>query len=333
VSLTSWLDGYQRRHRRAGFPLAVVYKYVDDQGGYLAALITYYGFLSLLPLLLLLASVLGFVLRGDTSAQHAILNSTVHQFPVIGQDLDSPRRIGGGVVGTVIGLLGTVYGGLGVGQATQNAMNTCWRVPRNDRPNPLKGRLRSMLLVAVIGLAALATTALSALGTATSTFGMVSRILVLAASVVMNAGVFVLAFRVATARDVGVREVLPGAVGAAVWWQLLQSFGALYVEHVVRHASTTNSVFSVVLGLIGFIYLVAVVTVICVEANVVRVERLYPRALLTPFTDDVELTDADEESYSQAALAQRNKGFQTIRVSFERRHRTPPGDGPGAAGT
>jgi len=37
----------------------VLYKFVDDQGSYLAAQITYYGFLSLFPLLLLLTSVLG----------------------------------------------------------------------------------------------------------------------------------------------------------------------------------------------------------------------------------------------------------------------------------
>ena len=51
---------------RPGFPIAVVYKYVDDQGGYLAALITYYGFLSLFPLLLLLASLLGFAAARTT---------------------------------------------------------------------------------------------------------------------------------------------------------------------------------------------------------------------------------------------------------------------------
>src|SRR5581483_9235931 len=50
------VDGYQRRHRWAGLPLAVVYKFADDQGGYLTALITYYGFVSLFPLLLLLVT-------------------------------------------------------------------------------------------------------------------------------------------------------------------------------------------------------------------------------------------------------------------------------------
>lgn len=95
MSITSRLDGYQRRHPKAGFPIAVVYKYFDDQGGYLAALITYYGFLSLIPLLLLMSTILGFVLAGDPQAQHVVLNSALSQFPVIGQQLQEPKRIGG----------------------------------------------------------------------------------------------------------------------------------------------------------------------------------------------------------------------------------------------
>src|SRR5579875_206352 len=68
-------DRLQRRHRWAGLPLAVLYKFVDDQGSYLAALLTYYGFLSLFPLLLLAVTVLGFVLHGNPHLQHQLLNS------------------------------------------------------------------------------------------------------------------------------------------------------------------------------------------------------------------------------------------------------------------
>ena len=92
MGVTSAVDGFQRRHPVVGFPLAVVYKFFDDQGVYIAALITYYGFLSLFPLLLLLAAVLGFVLRDDPDLQQRILDSTISQFPVIGDQL--PRRAG-----------------------------------------------------------------------------------------------------------------------------------------------------------------------------------------------------------------------------------------------
>ena len=96
MSVTTQVDGFQRRHPGAGYPIAVLYKYVDDTGGHLAALLTYYGFVSLFPLLLLASTVLGFVLSGDPHAQQAVLDSALSQFPVIGQQLQNPTRLGGG---------------------------------------------------------------------------------------------------------------------------------------------------------------------------------------------------------------------------------------------
>jgi len=318
VSVTSTLDGLQRRHPAAGFPIAVLYKYFDDSGGYLAALIAYYGFLALFPLLLLGSTILGIVLSGNPAAQQSVLHSALSQFPVIGQQLRQPERIGGGLVGLLVGGLGALYGGLGVTMAAQNAMNTAWRVPRNSRPNPIKGRIRGVLLLATVGLAVLGTSVLSALGGGAGPLGAGLRVLVLVASVALNAAAFILAFRVATARRLTVRQVAPGAVGAAVVWQLLQSFGTVYVGQVVKNASATNSVFAVVLGLIAFIYLTAVAVVFCVEVNVVRVDHLYPRALLTPLTDNVELTDADRRAYTDQAKAQRSKGFEQVDVRFKK---------------
>jgi membrane protein len=318
VSVTSTLDGLQRRHPAAGFPIAVLYKYFDDSGGYLAALIAYYGFLALFPLLLLGSTILGIVLSGNPAAQQSVLHSALSQFPVIGQQLRQPERIGGGLVGLLVGGLGALYGGLGVTMAAQNAMNIAWRVPRNSRPNPIKGRIRGVLLLATVGLAVLGTSVLSALGGGAGPLGAGLRVLVLVASVALNAAAFILAFRVATARPLTVRQVAPGAVGAAVVWQLLQSFGTVYVGQVVKNASATNSVFAVVLGLIAFIYLTAVAVVFCVEVNVVRVDHLYPRALLTPLTDNVELTDADRRAYTDQAKAQRSKGFEQVDVRFKK---------------
>ena len=117
-----------------------------------------------------------------------------------------------------------------------------------------------------------------------------------------------------------VRDVAPGAVAAAAIWQLLQSFGIVYVGHVVQHASATNGLFALVLGLVAFLYLSANAVVLCIEVNVVRVGRLHPRALLTPFTDKVQLTSADQRAYTQQAEAQRGKGFQRVEVSFDEPH-------------
>jgi membrane protein len=321
MSLTTRLDRFQQRHPAAGYPLAVIYKYVDDQGSYLAALITYYGFVSLFPLLLLLTTILGFVLRGDPHLQQRILHSTLSQFPVIGDQLESPKGLRGNGFGITVGILGSLYGGLGVAQATQNAMNVAWAVPRNQRPNPLKSRARSLLLLATVGLGVIATTVLSALGSSAGAFGaqfdMTFKVLITIASVVINAALFLLAFRIATALDVSYRDIAPGALLAAVLWQILQSLGTAYVGHIVKNASATNGVFALVLGLIAWIYLASVALVLCVEVNVVRTRKLYPRALLTPFTDDVELTGADETAYSSQAKAQQAKGFQRVEVHFD----------------
>jgi membrane protein len=316
--VTSRLDALQRRHSSLGFPIAVVYKYFDDSGGYLAALITYYGFLSFFPLLLLGSTILGIVLSGDPGAQKEVLDSALSQFPVIGQQLQQPGRIGGGLVGLLVGGLGALYGGLGVVLAAQNAMNTAWAVPKNSRPNPIKARGRGVVLLGTVGLAVLGTTVLSALGGGAGPLGTGLRVVSLTASVALNTAAFVVGFRLGAARRLTLGQVAPGAVAAAVVWQALQSFGATYVGHVVRGASATNGVFALVLGLIGFIYLASVAVVLCTEVNVVRVDRLYPRALLTPLTDNVELTEGDERAYTDQAKAERRKGFEHVHVRFKR---------------
>jgi YihY family inner membrane protein len=327
------VDRFQRRFPAAGFPLAVLYKYFEDFGPYLAALIAYYAFVSLFPLLLLLATVLGFVLAGDPALQQQLLHSALAEFPVVGEQLGEPKRLGGGTVGLVIGIAGALYGGLGVAQATQYAMNTAWRVPRNSRPNPFKARGRSLVLLGTAGLAVIGTTALSALGTpGTGYFAVGAKVATLAAAVAINVVLFVFVFRFATSRPLSVRDVLPGALAAAVAWQLLQSFGVIYVAHVVKKASATNGVFAVVLGMLAFLYITAAVVVLCAEINVVRADRLHPRALLTPFTDNVSLTHADRRSYANQAEAQRSKGFEEVDVTFNPSPLERPEEGTDAEG-
>jgi membrane protein len=319
MSITERLDRLQRRHPAAGLPIAVLYKFFDDMGPYLAALITYYGFVSLFPALLLFSTVLGFLLHDNPQLQQQLLHSALSEFPVVGPDLGAPQRLGGGIGGLVVGLLGTLYGALGAAQAVQHAMNTAWMVPRNHRPNPLKARGRSVLLLATTALVVVATTVLSILGGRVAPFGVVGHALLTVVAVLVNAGVFLLVFRIATARPLTVRQVAPGAVIAALVWQLLQSFGGVYVSHVVAKAGVTNGVFALVLGLLAFLYVAALAVVLSAEINVVRAERLYPRALLTPFTDDVELTGGDERTYAGAARSQRMKGFEEVLVRFHGR--------------
>jgi len=317
VAIADASDRFQRRHKWLGFPLAVIYKFFDDFGTYLSAILTYYAFVSLFPLLLIASTVLSVVLRGDPALQHRLYTSALNSIPVIGSELDKPEHLSGGAGGLIIGILGSVYGALGVAQAFQYASNTMWAVPRNTRPNPLKARGRSLVLLGVMGLGILSSTTLSILSSGgTGLLGTAAQYLAIAGAVLINIALSIFALRFAPARSLSTRDVLPGAIIAAVAWQLLQSFGVVYVQHVVKHASASNQIFAIVLGLVAYLFLTAMTLLLCVEINVVRVNHMHPRALLTPFTDNVDLTPGDRRTYSWLAKAQRSKGFERIAVNF-----------------
>src|SRR3954451_2552640 len=136
MTITERVDRFQRRHPSAGFPIAVLYKLFDDDGHFLAALITYYGFLALFPVLLLTSTILGLLLADNPELQQHLLESALAEFPVIGPQLNAPEGLGGGFTRIVVGGRGGLYGALGLGQAIQHTMNTAWAVPRHSRPDP-----------------------------------------------------------------------------------------------------------------------------------------------------------------------------------------------------
>jgi membrane protein len=321
MRIVSQVDAYQRRHRWAGLPLAVLYKFADDQGTYLAAQITYYGFVALFPLLLLLATILGYALHGNAHLQREVLDSALSEFPIIGGQITANiHSFHGSVVGLVVGMLGCVYGGLGIVQAVQSMLNKVWGVPRNSRPDPVRARLRSLLLLAIGGASVIVTTVLSALGSAADAYGArlddTVRAVAIAAAVTLNVVLFTVAFRLLTARRVTVREIRAGAVAAAVAWQALQWAGTLLLGHKLKGATATYGLFAIVLGALAWIYLGALTTVICAEFNAVRAGQLWPRSLLAPFTDDADLTPADQRAYASYAKTERHKSFEDIDVSF-----------------
>ncbi|MEP7161896.1 MAG: YihY/virulence factor BrkB family protein [Dermatophilaceae bacterium] len=312
------IDAFQRRCPVLGLPIALVIKYIDDQGAYLAALITYYGFISLFPLLLLLSSILGFLLQSDPGLQGNILNSALAQLPLIGGSINR-AELQGSTAAVVIGAVGAIYGALGVAQAMQNAMNASWYVPRNSRPNPVFGRAKSFALLLAVGVFLISSTLLSqltptleAMGADARTVGMWPMV----ASAVLTWLLFLLISRFGTSYPVTRLQALPGSLLGVVLWQLLQSGGANFARSVVVRSSPTYGVFAVVLGLLGWIYLASVAFVLCNELNAVLALRLYPRALLTPLTDHVDLTEADRAAYAGLARAQRLKGFQAVEVTF-----------------
>ena len=307
------LDRFQQRHAWAGFPVAVVRKHGDDQGGYLAALIAYYGFFSLFPLLLVFVSVLGIVLANSPDLQERIIVSALARFPIVGPTIaEEIDAITGNVVALTVGLVTALWAGLGVVQATQNAMNQIWDVPRTERPGFVASRLRSLVMLIVLGTMVIASTVLLGLATAATTrwsFLPASGIVV---ALLFNLGVFLLAYRVLTSLTLRWGDVLPGAVVAAVLWTVLQGLGGLYVSHTIRNATNVYGTFALVIGLLVWIYLAAQVTLYCAELNVVRARRLWPRSLAPP-----PLTEADRRVLRANAERARRRAEEHIEVTFE----------------
>jgi len=321
--LADRIDDVQRRRRVLGIPLAVIYKFFDDQGGYLASVLTYYAFVAIFPILLIASSVLGFVLQGQPELQDEILTSALGQFPIVGDQLGRPEGLEGSRSAVVIGSIAALYGIVGLGQAAHNAVNVVWAIPRNSRLNPIISRLRSLVWLVTAGLAlvmvAVLTSVVSHLEVFGTDVGTELRWLSVAAAVLINAVVLALMMKLSTPQPDRIRDVFTGAALIAVLWQALQVLGGFYVDRVITETTEMNGVFALVLGLVGLVYAATVIAMIGLEVNVVLTKRLYPRALLTPFTDNVRLTEADIRVYREYAQAQRHKGFERIEVTFDDR--------------
>jgi membrane protein len=273
------VDRFQQRHRLLAIAFAVLKKFSDDGAGSKAALIAYYGFFSLFPLLLLFVTILGFVLGGSSSAEHAVLHSALKQFPIVGSQLGVGHALRGSGIGLAVGLVGALLSGLGVTTAAEAAFNTVYDVPRERRPNFLAARWRGLKLLVVVGVLQVVSTAVS--GAVTGGLGgpllTAAGILV---SLLLNVVMFFAIFRLLTDGNVSTRELWPGITLASVAWEVLQSLGGIYVGHVLKGAGQTYGTFAVVIGLLVWLYLGARVLVYAAEVNVVLARGLWPRSLL-----------------------------------------------------
>jgi YihY family inner membrane protein len=299
------VDAFQRRHRPLAFSFAVQKKFGDDEGGNVCAMLTYYGFLSLFPLLLLFFTILGFVLDGNPQLQHDLRTSALTNLPVIGDQISSNvTSVQGSGIALVVGLLGTLWGGLGIANAAQDAMNRVWGVPRERRPGFVPRVLRSLGLVATLGVVVVLATLLSAAaGYVSGNLGL--RTVALVVSVVINVGMFLVIFRVLTVRDLRVPEMLPGAVFAGVSLEVLHFFGGVYVSHALKGMSQTYGMFAIVLGALAWIFLQARVVVYAAEINVVKLERRWPRALVGTDDPDGSVGDGQSSAATSCAPTQR----------------------------
>jgi membrane protein len=304
------LDRLQQRRPRLGFLAAVVKKFGDDQAGQLAALISYYAFVSIFPLFLVLVTVLGFVLQGNPAEQQRILNGALGQFPILSDQLKLHSLKGSGVA-LAVGIGGSLLAGMGVTSAAQNALNRIWDVPFKRRPNFLYSRLRSLGMLAVLGtMTILSTVAAGFVGA--SSHGVVAVLAGILVAFLLNLAVFMTAFKLLTAVDLSWRELLPGVIVAAVFWQLLQHLGGYYIDHELKRTGPLYGVFAFVLGLLAWLYIGAQLTIFAAEINVVKARRLWPRSF---FSDP--LLDADRRALTSSAEVEERLDEEHVEVNFD----------------
>jgi len=265
---------------------ALVSKFYADRGPHLAAMVAYFALLSFVPLTFLALSLLGLVHRADAS--DFLIKELTRAFPssslssilsLVHQVQDNAATLG------IVGGVALLWSSLSLFSALESAFNIVY-----GRPN--RSFLHGKGIAAAVMLATITTLFVSlvigALGVevlkryAPGLVGSsaVAYILSIAVSV---AGVFVFVlatYRLLTNAPVTVRDVLPGAVLAAI---LLEA--SFQVVPVFVRFADVNPVLRVLGGpviLLLWLYLMANVIVLGAELNWWRSERRAPRGEPAP---------------------------------------------------
>jgi len=281
-------DRWQRRHAVGGFAVVVVKKFSEDRASNLGALVAFYAFFSLFPLLLAFSSILGFVLDDNPGLRDDVLDTAVAQIPVIGQQVaDEVDPLTGSGVALVVGHVGALWATLGVTLALGHAFAEIWDVPRLNQPSGVMARVRGLLVFAVLAVTLIAATVVAGLAAGGGVDAAGQRMAAEVISLGANAVAFLAVFALLTPRPWAVRDLLPGVAFAAVGGLALQALGGWYVDRTIADASATYGTFALVIGLLSWFWLGSQMLLLAAEVNVVRRWRLWPRSL----TGELELAD------------------------------------------
>lgn len=307
------LNRFQGRHRIVAVPWAVNQKFGNDQANLLVVALGWYGFTAIYPLLLVVTTIFGFI--GVASLGSGIVH-TLQQFPVIGSQFhpgSGSSELHGSVLGLIVGLAGLLYGAQGVTQTAETAMNRVWNVPQVDRPGFVPRLLHSLEALSCIGGAFVINAFLGSFAVGIGS-ALWIRILFIAIQLVINAGLYLLTFRILVAPSAGVtaRSILPGAIAGGTFFTLLITVGAGLVEHQLRHSSATYGAFASVIGIVAFLLLLAKLSIYAAELNPVLARKLYPRAM--PMTDPLP---ADEQVFADLAHEERRRQNMRVGVGFD----------------
>ena len=277
------VDQIQQRHPVLGFPYAVIKRYGEDHGGWLGSLISYYGFFSLYPLLVVFATAATLLFRDRPETLQYILEALWSKVPFLTSALgdqveDQVRSLTGNGWVLVVSLLVALWGGVGVVRVLQDTVNTMWGVPRYRRPNFLKKVLRGLLIIGLLGLGVVGTAIVAGVTLAVD-LPIVAAVVAAIANVVLSAVVAIAVYHVVIGRSVTTRELLPGSIVIAAGTYLVTLLGGLYVKLVVTRMTSVYGPFATTIGLLAYVSLLVQVFVIGTEVNVVRAKQLWPRSM------------------------------------------------------
>ena len=290
------LDRLQQRHAFLSFPLAVIKKYGEDEAGHQAALVTYYGFLSIFPLLIVATSVVDIVSLHNVKLRTDLLSDFNHYFPIGGQQLQSSilghSKSG---VALAVGTIVALYGARGIADAIRNMLDHAWAIPRARRSGFPKNILKSLLLLigGMFGLAITAT--LTSFATSAVGHSLVFRIVPILINVGLLYLIFMYVLVVGTSRRLPRSNLRIGALTAAIGLLILQAIGIVLVKHQLHNLNGLYGQFGLVLAIISWVYLQAQIFTYAVEISVVHARKLWPRSLTKP------LTAADKKAYRMYA--------------------------------
>lgn len=304
------VDRFQQSRRPLAFCFAVNQKYSDDRGGYLAALITYYGFLSIFPLMLAFFTIVAYVLPPHSSTVHT-LETHLGSYPIIGESIASlsTNHLNGSALALAVGILGLMWGGQGLAQTLQFAMAEVWNVPNRDRPGFVPRLLTGLKWYATFGIGFLASTFVNSLGSIFN-WGAAGPVLSALLALVVNVGLFTASFMILSPHKTSWRVVLPGAAFAGLIWTILTGVGIGLLKSMA-HSNVLYGTFGTTLGLLAFLYLAARIALYAAEANVVAHRHLWPRAMRNS-----PQTPADVRQLEGMARREERVKEQVVSVEF-----------------
>jgi YihY family inner membrane protein len=306
--IIAWFDRLQRKHGVLGFPYAVVKKYGDDEGGRQAALITYYGFLSIFPLLLLGVAVLSRVLADHPDLRRRLTNAIVP--PALQPTVEhSLATLPTSTVPLIVGLVGLLFSGTGVVFSAYQTLNHVAAVRHRRRASYFSRYARVFVVLAGLLLGALAVGTLTVVATALPGQPGLQRAAAVLGSALVIFAVLLLSAKVLLARPAPVRAVWPGAVAGAVVVTVVLTIGAPLLARLVAKAGPVYGSFATVAGMFALLYLVGQALVYAAEIAAVRYARLWPRAL-----DLNRPTAADVRALT--LLAREQERIPAARVDF-----------------